>query len=212
MPFFKKLCSYFLPLHISEINSSITPGLETRLENGRLVLNAPKANYSFGSLHKVMKRAIEQIDLTTVNSCLLLGMGAGSAVKIIHGTNDDIKIDAIELDKAVIETAIEDFGINQRHNLKIIEADAFTFMQTVSKRYDLIIIDLFIDDETPAQVYQQEFLINCKNSLLPHGTIIFNAAIPGKPSQPKNESLLKDIFRVVNKRLLLSNQVYFLQN
>jgi spermidine synthase len=206
----KKLLSYFYPVTVSKIKSDHTPGLETRLENGKLVLNAAHANYSYGALHRVMLQSLLKVNITADKNCLLLGMGGGSAIKIIQSLSNQTKIDAVEIDNAIISVAEKEFNVHQNKNLKIINADAFNYVETCPANYDLIIIDLFIDDAVPAKVFSMQFLYCCKSLLNPNGKAILNAAIPHKVFIQEKENVLKEVFTEVSQELIEGNVVYFL--
>lgn len=210
MLFIKKLFSYLYPVNIIKINSQFTPGLEVRIENGKHVLNARHSNYSFGKLHEVMFEAISSIEIINNANVLILGMGGGSAINILHSLNRQIKIDAVEIDPAVIKTARVFFNVTTNHNLNIIEADAFTFVESCNNIYNLIIIDLFIDDKVPDAVFKHEFLLSCKKILADDGTIILNASIPNKPFIKANDDLLHEVFERTNSKFIAGNLVYFL--
>jgi spermidine synthase len=212
MLFVKKIISYLYPVTVAKINSRITPGLEVRIENGKHVLNAQHSNYSFGTLHRVMLQSISAITIANNAHVLILGMGGGSAISILHNLNKHFKIDAIEIDKAVIKTASNFFGVSANKNLHIIEADAFLFVESCNKIYNLIIIDLFIDDEVPDAVFTKEFLFNCKKILADGGTIILNASIPNKPFVKANDELITEVFDNVISKIVNGNLVYFLEN
>lgn len=56
---------------------------------------------------------------------------------------------------------MEEFGISSSKNLQIIEGDAFQFVKTSNEKFQLIIIDLFIDTNVPPIFYGKEF---CENT------------------------------------------------
>ncbi|HNU33050.1 MAG TPA: spermidine synthase [Bacteroidia bacterium] len=208
----KKILSYLYPITVAKINSQITPGLEVRIENGKQVLNAKHSNYSFGKLHEVMFEAISSIEISNPANVLLLGLGSGSAVTILHNLNKKISIDAVELDTAVINTAYQFFDIGKYPNLVIIEADAFSFVESCNQSYTLIIIDLFIDDKVPDAVFKHEFLLNCKKVLSTNGTIILNASILDQPFIRSHDELICEVFNNVNSKFIKGNLVHFIRN
>lgn len=206
----KKILSYLYPVTVEKFNSRINPGLEVRIENGKHVLNTQHSNYSFGKLHEVMLNAIEAIEICDNANALVLGMGGGSIITILNSKKKEIKIDAVEIDRAVIKIAHDFFCISSNKNLHIVEADAFSFVESCNKIYNLIIIDLFIDDEVPDLVFTREFLRSCKKILADDGTIILNASIPNKPFIKANDDLLHEVFGRINSKFIEGNLVYFL--
>ncbi|QAA82900.1 spermine synthase [Aequorivita sp. H23M31] len=173
----KKFLSYLWPF-TRRYNSEINGTLEVTYINGKKVLDSENANYSYGKLQKILELGIKEVDLTSVENILLLGMGGGS---IIHSLKEKFgyrgNITAVELDPKVIQIAETEFGIIETDRLQIIHQDAFEFVKNVHNRFQLIIIDLFIDTEIPSKFYGQEF---CKNILRlneHNGFLIYNMGI-----------------------------------
>jgi len=170
----KELVSYIFPI-TRKVRSSFSGDLEINLINGRKVLDSKSTNYSFGSLQRILKYALEQIDLNTKNEILLLGLGGGSVVETLR--NDLIysgSITAIEIDRAVITIADKEFGITSDEKTHIMCEDAFAYIEQTDKPFDLIIIDLFIDDRMPEQCFTTHFWKKILKSTGKRGNIIFN--------------------------------------
>src|SRR3954471_6764919 len=77
MNFFKFISSFIYPVTVERTSSALNPLLEVRIENGKYVLNSEHANYSFGSLHRIFKRAFKmtRIGDKEIKNVLLLGFG-----------------------------------------------------------------------------------------------------------------------------------------
>ena len=170
----KKLISYIFPL-TRKVRSSFSGELEITLINGKKVLDSANTNYSYGSLQRILKFSLEHIDLNTKNEILLLGLGGGSVLETLRNDlNYTGKITAVEIDKAVIAIADRDFGITSDENTHILCEDAFTYIEQTGKLFDLIIIDLFIDDRIPEQCFTSRFWERIIKSTGKRGNIIFN--------------------------------------
>lgn len=72
---FLKLVSYIFPIRGARIGIKANTQLELRWENGKLVLNTDKANYSFGSLHRIWRKALKEVSIKDTNRILVLGGG-----------------------------------------------------------------------------------------------------------------------------------------
>ena len=57
----KKLLSYVVPLVLKEGKTRLGQHYEVNFENGVKVLNSANTNYSFGSLHQIMLKGIEEV-------------------------------------------------------------------------------------------------------------------------------------------------------
>lgn len=208
----KKFLSYFWPVS-RKVHSEINGPMEITYSAGKKVLNSKNANYSYGPLQEILEFGLTKVDLKKVNNLLLLGLGGGSVIKSLRETFDfRNQIYAVEIDPEMIRIAKEEFGIAESWNTKIIEDDAFLFTKTTKRKYQLVIVDLFIDTEVPSIFYQKEFCDRLARIISPGGSFIFNVGM-----NPKNNSdsgnLLISFFKenfeirqfpqVHNKNLLL---------
>ncbi|MCK7589660.1 fused MFS/spermidine synthase [Subsaxibacter sp. CAU 1640] len=172
-----RLLSYIYPI-TKKIKSDYSGFLEITWYNGKKHLNSKNANYSYGALQKVLKFGLEQVDLKKVNSILLLGLGGGCVIKTLRKDMAYEKhITAVEIDPVVIKIAKGEFGIECSGQLDIICNDAEAFMSLNTKKFDLIIIDLFIDLQVPSQFMNINFWLRVIESLGSKGDIIFNMAV-----------------------------------
>jgi spermidine synthase len=57
----------------------------------------------------------------------------------------------------MIEVAKNEFQIERFKNIHIIEADALLYIKNSTKQFDLIIIDIFINNVTPEIFTQDDF-------------------------------------------------------
>jgi len=174
-----KICSYIWP--ITTKRSTQYNGLvEVTWYKGKQMLDSHQTNYSFGNLHKVMEFAIQKV-FSNQQNILLLGLGAGSVPHILSQSYDyNGRLTAVEIDPEIIRIARQNFNIDQYDFLNIVEADAFDFINETTHKYDLIIVDLFIDNLVPHRAYENAFLMQLHNNLLPKGQIIINAGLDKK--------------------------------
>jgi len=104
-----------------------------------------------------------------------LGGGLGSVPYILeknHGIEAHFTI--VEYDLNVIKLFNKYSRPRLKSEVDIVAADAELYMLNLSKNYDLIVVDLFIDDEIPEKFTSQEFLENCKYNLTPGGMLLYN--------------------------------------
>jgi spermidine synthase len=171
---FSKLLSYIWP-QTRKSPSDFSGELEITLFRGKKVLDTQNANYSYGSLQKILEKALQNIDLSATKNILLLGMGAGSVIKSLRQKFAfQAHIDAVEIDAKIIALAAREFDVVATENTKIINDDAYSFLQKNKQEYDLIIIDIFIDTKVPEQFYSVEFAQLIERHLSSKASIIFN--------------------------------------
>lgn len=181
-----KLLSYIYPI-TKKVHSQVSGTLEITWYNGKKHLNSENANYSYGSLQRILKFGLEKIDLKKVNSILLLGLGGGSVVETLRQDFKYYKpILAVDIDPVIIDIAKNEFNHIENENLKIVCDDALKFVASNTHRFDLIIIDLFVDTEVPKPFLQLSFWENVVNSCSPTGAIIFNASLEKTKSHALN--------------------------
>lgn len=186
----KRLLSYIYPV-TKTIESKYSGALEITWYNGKKHLNSKNANYSYGSLQRILKFGIEKVDLKKVNSVLILGMGGGSVIETLRKDfNFQKKITAVEIDDSIIEIAKTEFGITEDEKLKIYCIDAIDFIETNTELFDLIIIDLFIDLTVPDKFQNIKFWKTILKSKSSKGDIIFNAAVVDNKSISKLEEVV----------------------
>lgn len=202
----KQLLSYILPV-TKTIESLYSGTLEITWHNGKKHLNSQNANYSYGSLQRILKFGIENINLNNVSSILVLGMGGGSVIETLRKDfNFNKSIVAVEMDPVVIDIAKAEFGISENENLKIHCADASEFVKNTKEQFDLIIVDLFIDLSVPDPFLSEQFWDDALRLKSSKGHIIFNASVKDSKSDriKKLISYLKtkiykvDVFEGVN--------------
>ncbi len=121
-----------------------------------------------------------------IKNVLILGGGDGCALREVLKYKDTKKIVLTDLDPLITDLAknnkiIKKLNNNSLNNKKvrIVNRDAFKFVEDDSLFYDLIIIDL--PDPSSIELnklYTQEFYMLCKHRLCKTGTIVTQAGSP----------------------------------
>lgn len=186
----QKLFSHFIPMTIYKKNSAISQTLEVTWNNGQLVLDSQNANYSYGSLQRILRKGLKYIGFERIRNfenILVLGVAGGSVIKtLVNEIQFKGKIIGVEIDVAVIEIANIYFDLEKIPNLEIVIDDAFEFVLKTKDTYDLIIIDIFQDTKMPNFLFE-DFFINRINFLLNvNGFILFNTMVINKENEERN--------------------------
>lgn len=175
----QRFLSYFFVITIEKIQSDFNPGLCLQLEAGKILLNTKNANYSFGNLHKVFVETFKKINLknNTPKNVLLLGLGTGSVIYILQKDyNIFPEITAVEIDPVIVDV-FKKTNISNLEKTKIICGDAFEVIKNIETKFDLLIVDLFIDLEVPEQVYDKDFLLKIKDLMSPKSIVAVNCVV-----------------------------------
>lgn len=189
-----RLLSYIYPI-TKKVESKYSGTLEITWHNGNKHLNTKNANYSYGSLQKILKFGLQKIDLNNCKDILILGMGGGSVMDtLLKDFKYKNHITAVEIDPVIINIAKEEFNFSDKNNLKIICADAVDFMKQNKNLFDLIIVDLFIDDIVPSEFYELSFWEDIINYNSINGSILFNASL-----QDDNDKYITGILSCLEK-------------
>lgn len=173
----KHIYSYLLPVTVERRNGTVTPYLEVLLVDGKYVLDTSSVNYSYGGLHKVVQRAFTYFNIKKLEfeNVLVLGFGAGSVASILteeYGMR--CKITGIEKDEVVIDLAKRYFNIDRFKNLELIHESAYTYVQRTDNKFDLIIMDVFVDETVPKMFHEETFLKHLDRLLSNNGVLFYN--------------------------------------
>ena len=196
------ILSYLYPVTIEITNSLWNPLLEIVLYGGKYSLNSENTNYSFGSLHSLFKKIFRKLklDWNGINDVLILGFGTGSITEIIDKYKRDCIIDGVEIDNKVIELGEKYFHTDLLKNVTIHHASADQFLEDCQKKYDLIIIDVYIDMRVPEELETEQFLIRVKNALRIGGLVVFNKYVYSKTTRDQILTL-KRLYEKIFKNL-----------
>ena len=114
-----------------------------------------------------------------LKSVLVLGVGGGAVINLVHRFFPETAIDAVEMDKVHIIVAKKYFHINFA-NCHLIHADAFDWIKTCANRtYDLIIDDVFHEsNRVPFRSIQMsaDWINLLLKKLNTQGTLVINFA------------------------------------
>lgn len=107
---------------------------------------------------------------------LVLGLGGGSLPGVLSELYPDSKIDAVELDPAVVQVAREYFGYKPHPGTRVAIADARLFVkrQRGKALYDLVLLDAFDGEYIPEHLMTREFLDEVKSVMAPNGILAAN--------------------------------------
>ncbi|GJM04694.1 MAG: spermidine synthase [marine bacterium B5-7] len=103
---------------------------------------------------------------------LNLGFGCGSIERFCIDQLPDVEITSLETSVSVIQLAEAFFFIGE--GCQIVNDSAETFLANENKIYDIILCDIFNDEEHPACLYDDSFYKNLLNCLDDKGVLAIN--------------------------------------
>jgi predicted membrane-bound spermidine synthase len=176
-PSWKRILSYFYGFKLECTSSEINPKLDLYLKQGRYQLCTPHAVYSFGDLYDNFTRSFDAIDLDIIDikKVLVLGFGLGSIPIILEEVFEkNYDYTAVEVDYKVIDLAKKYVLPEIKSSVDLICGDAYSFVMNCKDKFDMIAMDIFIDDAVPKEFEKAEFLDQLKNILSSEGVLLYN--------------------------------------
>ena len=108
---------------------------------------------------------------------LVVGLGGGTLVQALQRLLPDARIDAAEIDPAVVRVARDYFGFAPSGNATVTEEDGRVFVKRAlraGRTYDLVMLDAFDHEYIPEHLLTREFLEEVKGVLSAHGVLAAN--------------------------------------
>ena len=199
-PFHKRLLSYFWEQHIESVSSEINEELSVSLIRGRYQLYTTNAIYSFEDLYYNFLGAFKQMDLEKLpgKKVLILGFGLGSIPIILESKfNVFFEYTAVEIDEAVLYLANKYAVPKINAPIQFICADALQFVNTTEEMYDMVLVDIFLDDVIPEKFGQQVFLESLSEIMNPNGVILYNKLALTDEDKKESTEFFNAIFNPV---------------
>jgi tRNA A58 N-methylase Trm61 len=212
------LLSFIYPITVELDKSEINPVLEVVLNNGRYILNSENTNYSFGSLHILFRKIFRKVDLDwrIIKNVLILGFGTGSIARIIRDYSPDCDIVGVEIDQKVIKLGEKYFDSADLPRIQIVCDNGYDYVLNSKRKFDLVIIDVFIDRKVPDEFETKSFFLALKDILNVNGDIIFNKVIYCREFNeqiPVLKSLYEECFGQVNIYTIMhTGKIFFCKN
>lgn len=205
-----RLRTFFCETLLEEVESSIIGRIQIIKKRGKLTLLVDGVVQSGGLMDEIWKRFLPRLGAKNVKSCLLLGVGGGSIVKLLTKKYPEIKIIGIEIDEAIIKVGAKYFGLGNFANFKVINDDAINFVQKSKDRFDLCIINLFIGSSIPVKSETGEFLENIRRILGKEGVAMINRFYLNNDKEKTDvfELKLKQTFSKVRGYNIFHNRVF----
>ncbi len=181
---------------------------------GRKRLVVGGISQSGAPVEKIWREALRPISnfKFPISNCLILGLGAGSAVWVINQYFPEAKITGVEIDSEVIRLGRKFFGLDGISNLKVLEQDAISSInnqQLAINNFDLILVDMFLGNQIPTAAEDESFLKNLKKSLNKNGVVIFNRLYYGNKKEKTDKfiKILRNFFEKVEAKKFATNKL-----
>jgi spermidine synthase len=172
-----KLLSWLHPVQLEKVQGELGHTLEVNVNNGKIVLDTATVNYSYGALQEIFDCAFTKTGLydLPIHTALIPGFGSGSVSSLLHDKCDpEISVTGIEADREVIRLAKKYFPEARKENVSIVHSDASKYVRTLKENFDLMVVDVFVNDQVPENCQTPEFFAELKSHLNLRGKIYVN--------------------------------------
>lgn len=182
--------SFFRPVVLETRTSDVNPHLEVSLEGGRLLLNAQRANYSYGTLQQAFADCFAELDLYARKpaKALVLGWAGGSVGVLLDQRVPGIDLTGVELDKVVVEVYEKYFIQNFTKIPQVYVDEVLNFLLGDANRYNLVVVDVFQDLHVPTHVDGEQMLAQLRRATLPGGLLVWNRLIYPPEARARTEA------------------------
>lgn len=210
--FLTRLQSLFFPVRIRKAASEHNSFLELLYFRGRYILATEDAIYSDGRKYRPLLAAFASPELEprlgAVRDVLVLGTGLASAVHILEGRGIRPFFTLVEIDKVILDWAVEFLPPGAKPRVKAVRSDAFAFVQSETARYDMVIVDIFFGRSVPDQVTGADFLGHCRELMRPDSVLVLNYMLAPDNDPQKAKAALEATFTNVAELSFGLNKVY----
>lgn len=111
---------------------------------------------------------------------LFVGLGGGTAARIVHHYFPDVRMDGVEVDRVVTDLGRKYFKLGALP-INISVADGRMFLEKTPKRYDFVMVDVYKDNRAiPPHLATREFFEMARLRMSPKGVLFMNVSTPPK--------------------------------
>lgn len=198
IPWWKHWLSHLVELPLERTGSEHNPFLQVSLKRGRFRLVTANAIYSYGDLYDNFSTSFARTDLDrlAIQKVLILGFGLGSIPLILEKIfQKEYQYTAVEIDEIVLYLANK-YTLPYIHSpIEMICADAYNFVMQCREVYDLILVDLFLDDQIPEKFGESDFLEQLGTLLSHNGILMYNKLAFSKEDITEAKSFFEQVFQ-----------------
>lgn len=179
MPNQMNFISHIVP-HTTTYHSKINGEIKVTEFMGKTTLYCGEVTQSGGFTVKMWEEALKRVQSRSnrdrVQSCLVLGLGGGTVIRMLEKSFSKIRITAVDIDPVMVRIAQKHFFTGTSPHTSVVVADALDYVSREYKnKFDLIIVDLYLGKLNPAKSHGRDFLANIKKLLEERGLVLFNA-------------------------------------
>ena len=197
-PFWRHCLSYLTSVKIEDAESAYNPLLRVVFKRGQYQLLSANAIYSYGTRYDNFSKAFDRLDFDRldIQDVLVLGLGLGSIPYMLETKyGKKFHYTTVEIDPEVMRLANKYVMRDMASSIEFHLSDADNFVAFSEDKFNLICMDVFLDDAVPTELEQEDFLVNLKNLLSPEGILMFNKLAFFKKDKRAAEAFFQNHFK-----------------
>lgn len=169
----QRFASYFTDVELERVPGE--PELELLMRSNRLMLCTPNAVYSYQERYQSFSFAVSQSGRKP-HRVLILGFGLASIPQILlkRAYHPELFFTAIEFDPRIIQLALNYVDNDVLARCDLIAADATEWILQNQEQFDMICVDLFVDQSVPEACSSEGFQTALKKAVATGGVLLFS--------------------------------------
>ena len=151
-----------------------------------------------GSVWDAIAAPLLALPAERCRSVLILGLGGGSAARIVRALAPGARIVGVEFDPAVVRAARDHFDLNDL-NVEVVLADALVFLRGDERYYDAVLEDVFVGAGDAVQKpgwLPRPGLELAAERLVPGGVLVSNTLDEAQPVSKVLRKLFPEVLRI----------------
>lgn len=194
----QRVRSFLYPISLLKTKGEKTDSLEVLLYKNQFQLAANYALYSDGIRYLPFRVGFQQLKkkgLSQSQKVLILGTGLGSILQILQkGYGSNAHFVLVDIDQVILDLAIQLNPPIPPATADYIHQDVIDFMNSTTGQFDLICIDVFIEQEVPDFICSKDFFLKLKQKIHPKGAWIMNYIVHDEQKAVQFINEIKTIF------------------
>ncbi len=200
----QRLMSHFVEIELEKRTSRHNKTLIVSLVQNRYQLSTAKSVYSFDDLYLNFRKAFREIRLPAEGAeVLVLGAGLASVPLILEKSFERrYRYTLVELDELIIELASKYTLPRLDSPVQMVHADAEHYVKIARQRFDLVIVDLFVEDVVPTYFSSEAGCEAVRDLLGVRGLVLCNRLYATIKDKEQTECFYDSVFRMVYRDAL----------